>query len=296
MSIHPSPSDLKTDGNYRGSVLISGASSGIGLCCAIMLAEKGFQVWAGYRKEADGERLRFLHQYIIPISLDVTCEQSVQNALHLVMRATDGRGLDGLVNNAGIVVGGPLEFLPIEALRRQWEVNVIGQVTLTQAFIPLLRQARGRIINMGSVAGLNALPFIGPYSASKYALEALTDSLRVELRPWGIQVAIIEPGVVATPIWEKSLQAAVSLESALPSGLMELYGKVLEILKAEIQKTAQRGFPPEHVAEAVLHALSSPNPRTRYQVGRDAKLRLLFRCLPDRLKDWLIIRKVGLPG
>jgi NAD(P)-dependent dehydrogenase (short-subunit alcohol dehydrogenase family) len=296
MPTHRLTSDLDTPSPFRGSILISGASSGIGLCCALMLSEQGFQVLAGYRSEDDAERLRALHRHILPIRLDVTSEISIQEALCQVELILAGRGLYGLVNNAGIAVGGPLEFLPIEAMRRQLEVNVIGPVALTQAFIPLLRQARGRIVNMGSIAGLSALPFVGPYSASKYALEALTDALRVELRPWGIEVAVIEPGVIATPIWEKSLQAAVALGPQLPPQLMALYGRALEILKVETQKASRRGLPPKQVAQAVIHALTSSRPRTRYLIGWDARLRCLFSCLPDRLQDWLIIQKVGFPG
>ena len=299
-------SDLSGDSaseiaGHQGTILISGASTGIGWSCAKLLAEQGFRVLAGYRNETDADRLRALHPHIVPLSLDVTSDSSIQAAVLQVETLLAGQGLQGLVNNAGIAVGGPLEFLPITALRQQLDVNVIGVIALTQAVIPLLRQARGRVVNMGSIAGLSALPFVGPYSASKFALEALTDALRVELRPWGIQVSIIEPGVIATPIWDKSMLAALGLpeaESPLPSvsRLDELYGKVLAILKRETQKAAQRGIPSEHVAGAVLHALTAARPRTRYLVGWDAQLRALFNLLPDLLQDWVIIKKVGFPG
>lgn len=280
----------------RNSVLISGASSGIGLSCAKLLAEQGFRVFAGYRNPADATHLKAIHPNIEPVNLDVTQPESIQAATAYLETQLQGQGLNGLVNNAGIAVGGPLEFLPIESLRLQMEVNVISLVALTQAMIPFLRTARGRIVNMGSIAGLSALPFVGPYSASKHALEALTDALRVELRPWGIQVAIIEPGVINTPIWEKSLKAATALEPHLPPKMLELYGRALEILKTETQKAGQRGIPPEHVAQAVLHALTSSKSKTRYLIGCDARLRALFNHLPDRWQDWLIIKKAGFPG
>lgn len=280
----------------KGDILISGASTGIGLCCAEMLAQQGYRVFAGYRSEADAEQLRALHLLIVPVALDVTSQASIDAAKQFVESTVGEQGLAGLVNNAGIAVGGPLEFLPIDSLRYQLEVNVTGVVALTQAMIPLLRQAKGRIVNMGSIAGLSALPFVGPYSASKHALEAITDALRVELRPWGVQVAIIEPGVIATPIWDKSLKAASDLEPKFPPKMLDLYGRVLEILREETQKAAQRGIPPEYVAKAVLHAIRSPRPRTRYVVGWDARLRLLFNHLPDRWQDWIIVKKVGFPG
>jgi len=261
-----------------------------------LLAEQGFQVFAGYRNPADAEQLKAVHDNIEPIALDVTQLESIQAASAQLETKLQGQGLSGLVNNAGIAVGGPLEFLPIESLRLQMEVNVIGLVALTQAMIPLLRAAKGRIVNMGSIAGLSALPFVGPYSASKHALEALTDALRIELRPWNIQVAIIEPGVIDTPIWEKSLKTATTLEPHFPPKMRELYGRVLEILKTETQKAGQRGIPPEHVAKAVIHALTSSRPRTRYLIGRDAHLRVLFNHLPDRWQDWIIIKKAGFPG
>jgi NAD(P)-dependent dehydrogenase (short-subunit alcohol dehydrogenase family) len=281
---------------YRGNILISGASTGIGLCCAQRLAELGFRVFAGYRSDADAERLSMHHPNISPIRLDVTSAESIEEARRAVETALNGEGLAGLVNNAGIVVGGPLECLPLEAFRQQLEVNVTGVVALTQAFTPLLRQAKGRIVNMGSVAGISSLPFVGPYAASKHALEALTDALRVELRPWGIKVAIIQPGVIATPIWEKSLKAADDLEPHFPPQVNVLYGRVMEILRKETRKADQRGIAPDYVANAVVHALTANRPRTRYLIGWDARLRVLFKLLPDRWQDWLIIKKVGFPS
>jgi NAD(P)-dependent dehydrogenase (short-subunit alcohol dehydrogenase family) len=201
------------------------------------------------------------------------------------------------VNNAGTAVGGPLEFLPLSEIRKQFDVNVFGQIAVTQAFLPLLRKARGRIVNMGSIAGRAAFPFIGPYSASKYALEAFTDALRIELLPWGISVSVIEPGDVATPIWKKSLAAAQRTLQSLPSQAVDLYGPSLEAVTRAAEKAAAAGIDPGHVARAVAHALTAENPKTRYLVGSGARLRaFLKKILPDRLFDRLIIRAIGLPG
>jgi len=149
---------------------------------------------------------------------------------------------------------------------------------------------------MGSVAGFSSLPYVGPYAASKHALEAISDALRVELRPWGIEVALIEPGVIATPIWDKSLKAANEAETLFPPRLTELYGRAMEILKEQTRAADHRGIAPEYVAKVVLHALTANRPKTRYVVGWDARLRQVFNLLPDRWQDWLIVKKVGFPG
>ncbi len=195
-------------------------------------------------------------------------------------------GLLGLVNNAGIAVGGPLEFVPVAKLCEQFEVNVVGQIAVTRAFLPLLRKSSGRIVNMGSVSGRLATPFVGPYSASKWALEALSDSLRVELRPWKIHIALIEPGVIATPIWSKSLAAAEQLIQSFPPQAHLLYGPVIDFMRRRV--TSQAGIPADRVARAVAHALLARRPKTRYLVGTDARLGALVAHLPDRLRDRLI--------
>lgn len=223
--------------------------------------------------------------------LDVTRPRDIEEAVGVITEAVGDGGLAGLVNNAGIAVGGPLEFLPIDALRHQLEVNVVGQVAVTQAFLPLLRQGAGRIVNIGSVSGVMAFPFIGAYSASKFALEAVTDALRVELRPWGMRVSLIEAGEIETPIWDKSLAAADGMIATLPPQGWAWYGTVLGVLKERL--ALRRGMPADEVARAVVHALTAPRPRTRYVVGRGAKLRmLLWRLLPDRVRDWLIARQL----
>ncbi|WP_373533357.1 SDR family oxidoreductase [Vampirovibrio sp.] len=277
------------------SIFISGASSGIGYCCAQTLAELGHQVFAGFRNPTDGEALRTLHPGIIPIPLEVTSSTAIAQAFHLIEEQLQGAGLHGLVNNAGIVISGPLELVPIAEWRHQLDVNLIGQIEVTQRFLPLLRKGRGRIVNMGSVAGINALPFVSPYSASKFALAAITDALRVELKPWGIQVALIEPGSVSTPIWRKARNISNAVQHKLPEDLRQLYASALNLVEQASKQSESRGIPPEVVARAVVHALTAPRPKTRYTLGKNALWRRPFSWLPDTLRDTLIAAKIGLP-
>lgn len=233
---------------------------------------------------------------IIPLELDVTNGESIKHAAESVTRHVGESGLFGLVNNAGIAIGSPLEFIPLAQLRRQLEVNVVGQIAVTQALLPLLRRARGRIVNMGSIAGRGTIPLTGPYSASKHALEALTDALRLELYPWGIEVSIIEPGAVATPIWDTSLRTSMEVESEIPAEGRHLYQALAKSVREAMSQAASRAIPPDAVVKAVLHALTAKRPKTRYLVGRDAKLRaMMLRWLPDRFQDWLLKRFLGLP-
>jgi NAD(P)-dependent dehydrogenase (short-subunit alcohol dehydrogenase family) len=278
--------------------VITGASSGIGRACALGLARPGFHVFAGVRRAIDGEPLRQEGAgRITPLILDVTDTATIAAAAEVVAGAVGAAGLAGLVNNAGIAVAGPLELIPVDKLRQQFEVNVIGQIAVTQALLPLLRRGRGRVVNMGSIAGRMSTPFLGPYAASKFALEALTDALRVELQPWGIHVAIIEPGAIATPIWEKSLDATMTMLKDLPPQTDELYGSAIAAVEAEARAMAHSGSAPALVVRAVRHALTSPRPRTRYLVGRDARIRAaVVRIIPDRFRDRLITRVMGLPG
>jgi NAD(P)-dependent dehydrogenase (short-subunit alcohol dehydrogenase family) len=274
-----------------GAVVITGASTGIGEACALQLGELGFRVFAGVRKEADAEVLeaRAPGRRIAPLFLDLTDRSSIMSAAETVAEVTGEAGLWGLVNNAGVAVAGPLEFLPVERLRRQLEVNVIGQIVVTQAFLPLLRKGGGRIVNIGSISGRIATPLLGAYAASKFAMEGLTDSLRRELRPWGIPVSIVEPGRVSTPIWKKSLALADELAHELPRRVLELYGPVIEKEQKTAIKAARGGIPAEKVAQAVAHALMAKRPRTRYLVGPEARLgALAARILPDALLDRIL--------
>jgi NAD(P)-dependent dehydrogenase (short-subunit alcohol dehydrogenase family) len=273
-----------------GTVIVTGASSGIGEACALRLARGGFDVFAGVRKDEDAERAAALHERVRPLKIDVADEASVDAAKQEV---GDGP-VAGLVNNAGISVTGPLEFVPLAEFRRQLEVNVIGQIAATQAFLPGIRAARGRIVNIGSVGGKVAVPLLSPYAGSKFAMEGITDSLRRELRPLGVHVAIVEPGAIATEIWRKGTAAAEELLADAPPDSEAVYGKLIAAVRVEAAKATKRAIPPDEVAKVVEHALTADKPRARYPVGRDAKMRIrVAGLLSDRAFDALVARQLG---
>lgn len=256
-------------------VLVTGASSGIGAATATWLAARGWEVHASVRNAGDAPK------GTREVVFDVTDGDSVAAA------AREIGELDALVNNAGIAIAAPLEFLPADELARQLDVNVVGQLRVTQAFLPVLRRSRGRVVFVGSIGGRSALPFLGAYAASKFALEAITDSLRIEVAPFGIEVAIVEPGTIATPMWTKPQRAVESL----PPEAAQLYGERIDkFRKLAAKRSAGKGVPPEEVAKAIEHALTARRPKTRYLVGRDAKLRSRVQRLPDRTRDRLLTR------
>lgn len=261
---------------------MTGASSGIGLACAIRLAAAGWRVFGGVRTEKDAAALR--DRGVEPLALDVTDAARIESAADEV-----GATLDGLVDNAGIAIAAPLELVPLDELRHQLEVNVIGQVAVTQAFLPALRRARGRVVLMGSIGGRSALPFLGPYAASKHALEAIADSLRVELRPWGVGVSIVEPASIATAIWAKGASRADALQDIVDAEVAKLYAPALARFRT-VALARGPGADPALVAEAVEHALTAERPRARYLVGRDAHLRAWIERLPTRLRDRLLAK------
>lgn len=274
------------------SLLITGASTGIGNACALGFDRAGWTVFAGVRREEDGTRLAAqASDRLRWLLLDVTDSSQIVTAVDTVEQALAGAGLDALVNNAGIAMAAPVEFVPLDTLRRQFEVNVIGLVHVTQAFLPLIRRARGRIVNVGSIAGRVTTPLLSPYCASKHAVEAVTDALRMELTPWGIEVSVVEPGVVDTPIWEKgSAQMQERLEAMSPEAL-RLYHPLIRAIGNVVRGAPKRGIPVERVVRAVRHAIESPRPLPRYLVGRDARIRLLLQTvLPRRWMDAIILR------
>lgn len=279
------------------AVVITGASTGIGAACALHLDRLGFAVFAGIRKSEDGVALQeAASDRLVPLELDVTDLATIQKSQAVVSEATKERGLFGLINNAGIAVVGPLEAVPISDLRQQLEVNVIGQVAVTQTFLPLVRQARGRIVNMGSIAGLSTMPLMGPYSASKFALEAITDALRLEVQQWGIHVSIIEPGAIATPIWNKSAIEAAEREAATGTELRTLYQPIVAAVRKVVGEASKRAISPDAVAKVVVDALTVSTPKTRYRVGTDAKFRaLMVRLLSDRISDRMLTWILKLP-
>jgi NAD(P)-dependent dehydrogenase (short-subunit alcohol dehydrogenase family) len=270
-----------------GTVVITGTSTGIGRATALRLARAGFDVLAGVRREEDGAALRTAAERIEPVIVDVTNADQVAG----LARRVGGGPLAGLVNNAGIAVAGPLEGVPVDEIRRQYEVNVFGPLAVTQALIEPLRAGRGRIVNIGSIGGRLNTPFVGPYSSSKAAVRSLSASLRRELRPWKIEVVLVEPGALDTPIWRKGEEDAEDTIGALPERVRSLYARQLDALAKNVRKIAAGATPPEAAAEAVEHALTARRPRTLYTVGREAHIQgTLHSLLPARAFDALVAR------
>jgi len=272
-----------------GSILVTGASTGIGEACALHFDRLGWQVFAGVRRHEDGERLQDKAiGRLQPVGMDVSDQASIDRGVSEITASVDGAGLTAVVNNAGIAVGGPVEYLALDEWRRQFEVNVIGQIAVTQAVLPLIRRsgARGRIVFMGSIGGRMSSPLIGPYSASKHAIEAIAESMRHELASTGIRVVVIEPGAVRTPIWDKGQSAADDIEASLSAEAIERYGSAVAGLRKAMVFQARTGVEPEVVARVVGKAVVSAHPAARYLVGRDAKMMAaVARFLPDRGRD-----------
>jgi NAD(P)-dependent dehydrogenase (short-subunit alcohol dehydrogenase family) len=264
------------------SVLVTGASSGIGLASAVRLQAAGWRVHGGVRTEDDAAALR--ERGIEPVELDVTDAAQIAAAAETV-----GAELHGLVDNAGIAIAAPLELVPLDELRHQLEVNVVGQIAVLQAVLPALQRARGRVVLMGSIGGRSALPFLGPYAASKHALEAVADSLRIELRPLGVSVSIVEPGSIATPIWRKGAEHADELSERFDDRRAAQYASAVARFR-EVALSRGPGADPDAVAKAVEHALTAARPKARYLVGRDAHLRAWIERLPTRLRDRVLAK------
>jgi len=264
------------------SVVVTGASSGIGLASALRLSNAGWRVYGGVRTDEAAAALR--EHGIEPLLLDVTVPDQIAVAATAV-----GSELHGLVDNAGIAIAAPLELVPLDELRRQLEVNVVGQVAVLQAFLPALREGRGRVVLMGSVGGRSALPFLGPYAASKHALEALADVLRIELAPWGMTVSIVEPASVKTAIWTKGADQADAMRDGPDADAMDLYAERIAKFRLVALKRGP-GIDPDVVARAVEHALIASRPRARYLVGRDAHLRAWIERLPTRFRDRVLAK------
>ncbi|HEV2997764.1 MAG TPA: SDR family oxidoreductase [Solirubrobacteraceae bacterium] len=290
------------------TVLVTGASTGIGRATALRLAGAGWTVLAGVRTPEAAERLLAnagggevgvtgrgetdgasrSGGRLVPITLDIVDHDHVAQVTDLVEEHAGGF-LDALVNNAGVAVGGPIELLPLERVREQMEVNFFGHLAVTQALLPALRRAHGRIVLISSIGGRVTTPFMAPYHASKYAIEALGDALRIELGRSHIQVALVEPGSIATPIWGKGGPQIESLE--IPAELREQYGHVPAAMERVLRDTERRGIPPERVAATIEHALRARRMHARYLVGRDAQMMVWAkRLLPAHLLDRLIAR------
>ncbi len=276
------------------TVVITGASSGIGRASALRLDQAGFRVLAGVRNAAHAEALSAsASSRLVTLEMDVTDPKEIARGVQMVNDISPDAGLHGLVSNAGISVGGPLEITSLESLRQCLEVNLVGSVALIQAFLPLLRNGHGRIVVIGSISGRLPSPMLSYYSASKAALAAIVDCLRVELRPWSVPVSLIEPGAVKTPMWDKGLREADAWMEAPPPGA-DLYMRAARKSRALIEQRAQKGIAADRVAAAVLHAMSSSRPRSRYLVGADARIQAAIRLGPDRVRDAIVAHVLGL--
>ncbi len=273
-------------------ILISGASTGIGRATAVHLARLGMKVWAGVRTESAFESVRKMNvQGLEPVYLDVTDPASVRSAISTLKKSSGM--LHGLVNNAGIAVAGPIEALPMSEWRKQFEVNFFGLLDLTHECLPLLRESKGRIVNMSSISGRVASAFLAPYAASKFAVEAYSDSLRREMQPLGVHVSLVEPGPIDTPIWRKSLSSNNATAKAYPPEIVELYGSAVTRFYKEMEKAELSAAPVGLVCKAVEHALTSRSPRTRYPIGRGIGFAsALAGVLPDSWLDSLLRKRI----
>ncbi len=272
------------------SILITGASTGIGRACALHMAAAGFTVFAGVRKTGDGEALQQASSgRLIPVLLDVTEAASIDEAVKTVSDATGG-ALFGLMNNAGISASGALELLTIPAIRQVFDVNVLGMFAVTKAFLPLLRKSQGRIINTASISGLFAAPGMSVYAASKHAVEGLSESLRLELRPFGISVSVLEPGAIRAEIWSKALAQGQTNKAHTDPDIYQLYAPLVKFYKNLID--TQPYLPPETVADCVHHAFTAKKPKNHYLIGKDARQMAFARCLPEKLRDWIVFKTI----
>ncbi len=272
------------------AIVITGTSTGIGKACALHLDKMGFKVYAGVRKKADGNNLkREASERLTPIILDVTDTESIAMAVGIIEKET-GAELFGLINNAGIGRGGPLEVTPLAEVCKLMEVNVIGLMAVTQAFIPMLRKDKGRIINIGSTASLLASPGASAYSASKFAVRAITDSLRLELKPFGISVILVAPGAVESEIWDKQKAYKEKLRKTVNMEIAQLYAPLIKFGNKLNEETKK--IPTSCVAKHVAHALTSRKPKSYYIVGNDAKGAAKAAKFPKGLLDWVIMKRI----
>jgi len=280
------------------NVFITGCSTGIGRVCALDLDRKGFRVFAGVRKSEDARSLKEdASGGLEPVLVDVTDQEEVSRAAEYVGKKVGEDGLHGLVNNAGVGVSGPMECVPLNQFQRVMEINVTGHVMVTQAFLPLLRKARGRIVFMGSESGRFTLPMVGAYSASKHALEAVANAFRAELISSGVRVSMVEPASIRTPIWDKINEENEKMVECLPENLRQIYGRELKASSRMTANLARVGIGPEKVSRAVLHALTSNHPKARYVVGLEARLLIAGHAiLPLKATAWMAHRALKLLG
>lgn len=272
------------------TIVITGSSTGIGKACALHLDKLGYKIYAGVRKQTDGDNLREeASEKLSPIILDVTDAESIAATVSIIEKETGG-DVFGLINNAGIGRSGVLEATPVDEIRNVLDVNVIGLMAMTKAMIPMLRESKGRIINIGSTASFLASPGASAYAASKFAVRAITDSLRLELKPFGMSVILVAPGAVESEIWEKGAEYKNEMRKSVKPEMAELYATLIKFgdkLIKEIKK-----IPAEEVALSVADALTSVKPKRYYTVGKDAKAGVKAARLPKCLLDWIFIKRI----
>lgn len=280
------------------TILVTGASTGIGWATSLELAEKGWRVFAAVRKEADAKKLRDASSgKITTVIMDIVDYESVKRGAQEIEKALGGDGLDALFNNAGISVQGPLEIIPIELFEQQIRVNVFGHVFVTQTFLPLLRKAKGRIVFTSSESGRMTLPLMAPYSSSKFALEAVASALRIELRPWKIKVSCVELQTIKTPMWEKIDTSTEKLMASLPKQTRDLYQKELKTLSVFPKWQAEMGISMKKAVRVIIRALSARSPKARYLVGYEARLLVYSHAItPTWMMDWIASKSLILLG
>lgn len=285
MNIHPK----------FGSVLITGTSSGIGKVTAHYLQRLGFRVFATVRNKEDAQVLQAERsEQLVPIIMDVSDQASIIRARDQVSRFVGDEGLSGLVNNAGVGFISPLECIPLDELRWLFEVNVFGLLAVTQSFLPLIRLRKGRIVNLSSTASIFVAPFHGPYSASKLGVNGLTNALRLELRPQGVQVALIVCGSINTPMWEKGKSLSSQVSQDFPVQFMDLYGDHYHRVHDSFFNLGRNGIPPEAVSRSIYHALTARRAKNTYYVGPDAVFyNIADKFLFGKLRDWVISHNIG---
>ncbi len=278
------------------SVVITGTSSGIGKACVLNLDKHGFKIFATVRKTKDYRNIqRETSKNVIPLILDLSDENSIKSAYSIVSANVGESGLSGLINNAAIAIGGSLEFMSITDIRKQFEINLFGQIAMIQTFLPLLRKGSGRIINISSTNGWVSFPFMGAYCATKYALEAISDALRLELEKWKIPVSVINPNKIISPIWEKSISITNSLFEKLPPEAKSYYDTILSGVIKTIRKTAYTALTPDIIVKAVFHALTAKKPKIRYLPSFETKiLFLVSKILPKKMLNTIIKKEMGI--
>ena len=276
----------------RRAVLVTGAASGLGLATVRHLAANGYQVFAGVRVESSCHSVDWGSDAITPLHMDLTDSLSIEKSHGTIAGIFGERGLHALFNNAGITTAGPLEFQPVDAYKRIYDVNVFGHVAVTQRFLSLIRLGAGRILFIGAIGGITSYPFYSAYCSSKQAIEAITDSLRLELYPWKIPVSLIELGSTTTPIWDKADLLALPIDERVsidPAETKRLYGESLDAFQKAMISQHRMCMPADKVAKSIGRILTKRHPKARYRLGVDAKVVGLISHLPDRLRDRVII-------